>query len=983
MAVISSIIAAATAISSAVSGAVAFASPYIAMATPYMNALSFTGDVMGLIGMGKGDSLENFDPTLLSPTYSFGPYQTQSSNELCRPIIYGKVKCAGNVIWQNANSGSTLQRIVSFADGEIKGFSNIKLNDIAIGSLQGCSAPPYTGNGTQTIPSMVPGTTQQDKAKVVGGLKYDAYLAITATASEKINGAFIVTAEVEGSKVRVYTNPTTYTTEYSTNPAWCILDFLTRYNGCGVSYDEIDVHSFLDASEYCNEPVNYKLSGTVSNTANSKTVTGAYTKFKSELKVGNKITIGLETQTITVITSDTSLTVGSPFAEAHSGVNAFETQPRFTLNIILDIKKPRLDWLGDMLACCRGYLTYQGGKISLKIEQVEDTTLQVFTPDNIIAGSEKFWTSSREERYDIVKLQFIDPDNEYVKVFAQAEAPVFKNEQPLVQEIAAYGVINFRQASSLAWYYLNQANTCNKYISFKTTKEGLGRTVGDVIGVTSTFLGYVNKKMRIVNMAEAQEGQIEIVCKEYNGSSANAKLTTKLLGTNNNLLYTSIEQTTDANKISIQYTYPGIPGQSLSVTVTGFDINISLATDGTSQIITTATQIKDAVNSNPNANILVTVTNAPGNDGSGLVAAMPKKYLSGGTPGIYSDQLGSDAPVFDVVNIDDVYAPPEDVQVFATSQNNNMIQFSWQKVPGADDITYEIREGDSWNNSSVVATVLTGNNYTTSDIRLGMHQFWICAKSPKGFYSNNAKLSVLAITDIIGTNLILSEDLLDADLLSGIFTNCYACNNRIILNSNTTWQSNGTWDNSGQYYETGDNWGSSTVNLGIYESPVYDIGADLMSSVNINYNFYKSDESASILIEWKYSEDNITWSDYKEFLQGSKPEDTSKLFRYYMFKITMTSSNTICSLDKFIVYVDVPDRDLYFTDQVITNAISGITINFTPAYTIIPSVVANISDGTIGYTVISAKSTTQATVKAYNNSGIEITASVDIRAKGY
>jgi hypothetical protein len=93
--------------------------------------------------------------------------------------------------------------------------------------------------------------------------------------------------------------------------------------------------------------------------------------------------------------------------------------------------------------------------------------------------------------------------------------------------------------------------------------------------------------------------------------------------------------------------------------------------------------------------------------------------------------------------------------------------------------------------------------------------------------------------------------------------------------------------------------------------------------------------------------------------------------------------NKICSLEKFIVNVDVPDRDIYFLDQSITDAANGVTVTFNPAYVITPAVVANISDGTSGYCVISAKSNNQATIKAYNNSGSAITAKVDVRVKGY
>ena len=138
------------------------------------------------------------------------------------------------------------------------------------------------------------------------------------------------------------------------------------------------------------------------------------------------------------------------------------------------------------------------------------------------------------------------------------------------------------------------------------------------------------------------------------------------------------------------------------------------------------------------------------------------------------------------------------------------------------------------------------------------------------------------------------------------------------------------------------------------------------------------DISSNIIREWRYSEDNVSWTNWQIFSQGSHT------FRYYQFKITINSpNNRITSLTSFIVNLDITDRDLYFYDEVISNASTGVTVNFSPSFVITPAVVANISDGTNGYCVVSSKSTSQATVKAYNNSGTAITAKVDIRVKGY
>lgn len=732
-----------------------------------------------------------------SPAYRFGPLETQANNSLCVPIVYGQARAAGNKIWQSPGT-DTFTALVCFAEGEINGFSDIRINNILINdsALTGCSYTSYVGNGTQEIDSRVPGNTQTEKAGLVGGLKHTAYLALSITSGIKVaNNYMDVSAVLKGKSVRVYSNTTTYTTEYSNNPIWCILDFLTCDNGCGLSHNDIDMQTFINSAAYCDAQI-------------------------------------------------------PP-----------ENEKRYTLNLILDTRKTRQDWLNEMLITCRGFLVYRGNKIGVIIEK-DEASVQSFTQDDIIVDSEIFWTTPKEQRADIFKVRYLDPDNQYARAYAVAEADEFLSDPPVTQEIVCLGVTNFKQASRLAWFYLNQANTCDKFMSFNTTKKGLDRTPGDIIDITSTFMGYVNKKLVVVSMNEAQEGQIQLICREYNSN-------------------------------------------------------------------------------------------------------------------LYNDTLGSVAPIINTVDLDDVLSKPNDVQNLSAAQNLNSIVLNWQPVANSQ-AKYEIREGDSWNSSSTIATGLTGSSYTVLNIKKGTFKYWIKAVNNYGNYSDNATLSTIVVSDIPETNTIVHENILDEDIASGTLVNCFASNNKIIVNSIDTWTSSGTWENIGKNYSPYGFWGASCENIGIYTTKVYDLGTNLNSIISVNYNLSSNDDANNVVIEWKYSEDNTTWTDWEIFVQGSKT------FRYYQFKITLNSpNNNYTALSNFIVNVDVPDKDMYFKDQEITVANNGIIVYFDPAYSNIPAVVANISNGANGYCVVSSKSTSQATIKAYNNSGVAITAKVDIRVKGY
>ena len=479
-----------------------------------------------------------------SPTYSLNSLQTQSSSKLVIPLVYGRVKLAGNEIW-NSGEGETQQKIISFGFGKIAGFEDIRLNDIllqdstspsyafqiqytptadfspsgrysydsskkifylktgylrrinnvytfdcnnrnigelidwinkqqnfsatklqdvkitdilnvgdkfcnevqnvAINYLSGCNYTAYLGDGVQQIDSRVTGSTQEDKAKLTGGLKHNAYLAITAKASDKLSGNPNCTAIVKGRIVRIYTDTKTYTEAWSDNPAWCILDFLMNRNGCYIDESDIDIQSFIDASKICDEVVN--------------------------------------------------------------------GQKRFTLNLVLDENKSIQDWLTDMFACCRSYPTYSNGKHGIIIEKKEEVK-QHFD----VKLDEKFQinVAKLSEQIERVLIQYVDPNYEWTQVYALASLKEFRNLAPLDKTVEIDGVTNFQQASQLAWFYLNQCATCKLTATYTTNLKAINRTVGDVVTISDPLLNYVDKQWRIMGIGENQDKTIQLSLQEYN-----------------------------------------------------------------------------------------------------------------------------------------------------------------------------------------------------------------------------------------------------------------------------------------------------------------------------------------------------------------------------------------------------------------------------------------------------------------------------------
>lgn len=113
-------------------------------------------------------------------------------------------------------------------------------------------------------------------------------------------------------------------------------------------------------------------------------------------------------------------------------------------------------------------------------------------------------------------------------------------------------------------------------------------------------------------------------------AAVKASLATSLTGTNNDLDYTADTAGTAGNSISVRYVDPASANASLSVSVSGKDITVNLATDGSNAITSTAAQVKAAIEAVPAAAALVDIANHSGNDGSGVVTALAKTNLSGG-----------------------------------------------------------------------------------------------------------------------------------------------------------------------------------------------------------------------------------------------------------------------------------------------------------------------------------------------------------------
>ena len=82
------------------------------------------------------------------------------------------------------------------------------------------------------------------------------------------------------------------------------------------------------------------------------------------------------------------------------------------------------------------------------------------------------------------------------------------------------------------------------------------------------------------------------------------------------------------NDLTAEFVNPGAPNAPLTVSFIGNDLSVSLATDATGALTSTAAQVAAAINAHPGASAKLVAQTYRGNAGRGIVQARPKGNLS-------------------------------------------------------------------------------------------------------------------------------------------------------------------------------------------------------------------------------------------------------------------------------------------------------------------------------------------------------------------
>lgn len=109
-----------------------------------------------------------------------------------------------------------------------------------------------------------------------------------------------------------------------------------------------------------------------------------------------------------------------------------------------------------------------------------------------------------------------------------------------------------------------------------------------------------------------------------------AQATIQNIAAEGDIVFTAATVGADGNRIRVTFVDPGTASEALSVSVSGNDITVSLATDAGGDVSSTASEVITAVNGSTEASALVAASLADNNDGSGIVNAEGWTTLAGG-----------------------------------------------------------------------------------------------------------------------------------------------------------------------------------------------------------------------------------------------------------------------------------------------------------------------------------------------------------------
>ncbi len=417
----------------------------------------------------------------------------KQSNNACVPVVYGERLVGGTRVFieTSGTDNTYLYVALVLSEGEINSVEQIKVDDKVVtfdgalthGTVREVASSDsnfYKDSTSHIQIQAFMGTDDQVASSVLTPLsswgsnhrlRGICYLALRFKWNQDVFGGIPqVQAKIKGKKiVTLASNLSEQTASFSTNPAFCLLDYLRneRY-GKGLATTSLDLQSFYDASQVC----------------------------------------------VTQVT---------PFSGG-SDINLFDC------NAVVDTSKKVLDNVRDIIKGMRGYLPYVQGKYKLVIETTGTASVSL-TEDDIIGGY-ALASPTKNSKYNRVIVSFINPDRNFqvdeIQYPAIDDSGYATADKHATMKTADGGFLlegrfDFRtitspyQAEEMAEIILRRSRE-SLGLSINCGFKAYELHIGDIVNVTLTSLGFSSKAFRVLSMTFNEDYTINLNLVEYQAS---------------------------------------------------------------------------------------------------------------------------------------------------------------------------------------------------------------------------------------------------------------------------------------------------------------------------------------------------------------------------------------------------------------------------------------------------------------------------------
>jgi len=894
----------------------------------------------------------------------------KQSNDSNIPIIFGERLVGGTrVFMETSGTDNTyLYMAIVMSEGEINDIEEIRVDDkvvtfassfsdgteVEVGSGDSnffkdseslIRVEPHYGTDGQSASSLLSTLSSWGSNHKLSGL---CYLALRFKWNQDaFTGIPKVQAKIQGKKVVFYNSDLdAQTAAYKTNPAWCLLDYLTneRY-GKGVAISEINLQSFYDASVVC------------------------------------------ETQV-------------TPYSGA-SDINIFDT------NTALDTSQKIIDNVREMLKGCRGYLPYTQGKYSLIIETTGSASITL-TEDDIIGGY-NLSIPTKNERYNRVIVGFVDPARNFqvneVQFPPIDDSGLSSADRHATMKTADGGFLlegrfTFKtltspyQAEEMAEVILRrsrEALTLGINVSF----DAYDLAIGDIVNITHSSLGFSAKAFRVMGLTFNEDYTIGLSLVEYQASHYTWASKAQVASTpSTNLPNPFIVQAPSSVTLDdelIEYN-DGTVIVALNVTVGAsadsfvdyYQVEYKLSTDSDFIIY--------AQGSGLNHRVLNVIDQKIYNVRVKAVSSL----------GVSSAYVTATRTIVGAIE------PPADVTDFSCNILGQEAHLAWTQIPDLDLAFYQIRystetdgTGDWANSVSLVEKVSRPATSVTVPARAGT--YLIKAFDKLGNASSNATAIVSNVIGIQNFNTITSVS--EHPNFNGTLTDTTIVDGSLRLDSSELFDSaSGNFDaETTRFFDSGVSNADFNASGNYLFADVVDIGAKHTTRITATLKQTSDDPddlfdnrsglfdsqnssfdgdtpaNSNAHLEIATSDDNSTYTDFQNFVIGNYTA------RYFKFRVVLTSSDLASTpvVQEVSITIDMEDR--IFSGNDITSGAATKTVSFTNPYKTVNYAVGITAEdmATGDFFLVESKTINGFNVTFKNASGSAVSKTFDFIAKGF